>query len=74
MPLLPFLGEGSPTKIDYRKKEEDKSKGHLDWYPYSKLSTGGHGEQDRGIAIVGCFLSANLPGSAVNAAGQLSGS
>ena len=26
-----FLGEGSPTKIDYRKKG----------YPYSKLSTGG---------------------------------
>ena len=26
-----FWGEGSPTKIDYRKK----------WYPYSNLSTGG---------------------------------
>ena len=30
-PFTPFLGEGSPTKIGYRKK----------WYPYSSLSTGG---------------------------------
>ena len=29
--LYPFVGEGSPTKIDYRKN------GH----PYSNLSTGG---------------------------------
>ena len=29
--LLSFLGEGSPTKIDYKKKS----------YPYSNLSTGG---------------------------------
>ena len=27
--LYPFWGEGSPTKIDYKKKS---------WYPYSKLS------------------------------------
>ena len=32
MPFYPFFGEGSPTKIDYRK-----NKG----YPYSNLSTGG---------------------------------
>ena len=31
VPLYPFLGEGSPTKIDYRKKR----------HPYSNLSTGG---------------------------------
>ena len=31
VPFDPFLGEGSPTKIDYRKS----------WYPYSNLSTGG---------------------------------
>ena len=31
VPFHPFLGEGSPTKIDYRKS----------WCPYSKLSTGG---------------------------------
>ena len=31
VPFYPFLGEGSPTKIDYRKKG----------YPYSNLSTGG---------------------------------
>ena len=30
-----FLGEGSPTKIDYRKS----------WYPYSNLSTGGPRKQ-----------------------------
>ena len=30
-PFYPFSGEGSPTKIDYRKKG----------YPYSNLSTGG---------------------------------
>ena len=29
---MPFLTEGSPTKIDYRKKKR---------YPYSNLSTGG---------------------------------
>ena len=29
--LLPFLGEGSPTKIDYKKT----------WYPHSNLSSGG---------------------------------
>ena len=29
MPFYPFLGEGSPTKIDYRKS----------WYPYANLST-----------------------------------
>ena len=29
--VYPFLGEGSPTEIDYRKKG----------YPYSNLSTGG---------------------------------
>ena len=31
VPLPPFLGEGSPTKIDYRKKG----------YPFSTLSAGG---------------------------------
>ena len=31
VPFYPCLGEGSPTKIDYGKKE----------YPYSNLSTGG---------------------------------
>ena len=31
VPFYPFLGEGSPTEIDYRKKR----------YPYSILSTGG---------------------------------
>ena len=31
MPFYPFLGEGSPTRIDYRKKGR----------PYSNLSTGG---------------------------------
>ncbi len=31
MPFYPFVGEGAPTKIDYRKKVG---------YPYSKLSTG----------------------------------
>ena len=31
VPFYPFLGKGSPTKIDYRKKG----------YPYSTLSTGG---------------------------------
>ena len=30
-PFYPFFGEGSPTKIDYRKNK----------YPYSILSTGG---------------------------------
>ena len=30
--LLPFVGEGSPTKIDVLKKT---------WYPYANLSTGG---------------------------------
>ena len=40
---LPFLGEGSPTKIDYSKK-----------YPYSSLSTGG---PSKNIAIANCFLS-----------------
>ena len=33
VPFYPFWGEGSPTKIDYRKK----------WDPYSNLSTGGPG-------------------------------
>ena len=31
VPVYAFLGEGSPTKIDYRKTS---------WYPYSSLSTG----------------------------------
>ena len=31
VPVYPFLGEGSPTKIDHRKRG----------YPYSNLSTGG---------------------------------
>ena len=37
--LTPFFGEGSPTKIDYRRK---KGK-----YPYSNLSTGGPREEER---------------------------
>ena len=32
VPFYPFFGEGSPTKIDYRKKGTG--------YPYSNLSTG----------------------------------
>ena len=35
MPFYPCLGEGSPTKIDYRKTV----------YPYSNLSTGGPREE-----------------------------
>ena len=27
LPFFPFLGEGSPTKIDYRKRKKNKS-----WY------------------------------------------
>ena len=30
--LLPFFGEGTPTKIDYKKIKS--------WYPYSSLSSG----------------------------------
>ena len=38
----PFLGwEGSPTKIDYRKKR----------YPYSNLSTGGPSSGDTDMAM-----------------------
>ena len=29
MPFYPFFGEGSPSKIDYRRKKS--------WYPYSNL-------------------------------------
>ena len=45
--LNPFWGEGSPTKIDYRKKG----------YPFSSLSTGGPRE---GTAQVGLLLSFSL--------------
>ena len=43
MPVYPCLGEGSPTKIDYRKRS---------WYPYSNLSTGGPSNKNvRGYVI-----------------------
>ena len=42
-PFYPFLGEGSPTTIDYRKEG----------YPYSRLSTGGPTVDEQNPAPLG---------------------
>ena len=58
--LLPFLGKGSPTKIDYRKKKR---------YPYSNLSAGGLrsdlppllvGAVRAGAIATGCYVSEDM--------------
>ena len=46
--FYPFLGEGSPTQIDYRRKKS--------WYPYCNLSTeepSFHGEGFRRLHRIG---------------------
>ena len=40
VPFYPFLGEGSPSKIGYRRS----------WYPYSNVSAGGPRQADRSKA------------------------
>ena len=66
VPLYSFLGEGSPTKIDYR---EEKTR-----YPYSNLSTASTGRPSQvpSIGLGKIRKPASTTDSALAAEGELS--